>query len=48
MQAITFKQSIQNFAEFMDEVIDNHESLIITHDNHKAVVLISLEDFNAW
>jgi antitoxin YefM len=48
MQAITFNQAIQNFAEFMDEVSDNHEPLIITHDNHKAVVLISLEDFNAW
>ncbi len=48
MQAITFNQAIQNFAEFMEEVSDNHEPLIITHDNHKAVVLISLEDFNAW
>ena len=48
MQAITFNQAIQNFAEFMDEVSENHEPLIITHDNHKAVVLISLEDFNAW
>jgi antitoxin YefM len=48
MQAITFNQAIQNFAEFMDEVSDNHEPLIITHDNHKAVALISLEDFNAW
>lgn len=48
MQAITFNQAIQNFANFMDEVSDNHEPLIITHENHKAVVLISLEDFNAW
>ncbi|MFI3122236.1 MAG: type II toxin-antitoxin system Phd/YefM family antitoxin [Methylococcaceae bacterium] len=43
MQAITFNQAIQNFANFMDEVSDNHEPLIITHENHKAVVLISLE-----
>jgi len=48
MQAITFNQAIQNFVNFMDEVSDNHEPLIITHENHKAVVLISLEDFNAW
>ena len=48
MQAITVNQAIQNFAEFMDEVSDNHEPLIITHDDHKAVVLISLDDFNAW
>ena len=48
MQAITFNQAINNFASFMDKVVDNHEPLIITHENHKAVVLISLEDFNAW
>lgn len=48
MQAITFNQALENFAEFMDEVSDNHEPLIITHDHHKAVVLISLDDFNAW
>ena len=48
MQAITFNQAINNFANFMDKVGDNHEPLIITHENHKAVVLISLEDFNAW
>ena len=48
MQAITFNQAINNFASFMDKVGDNHEPLIITHENHKAVVLISLEDFNAW
>ena len=48
MQAITFNQDINNFANFMDKVGDDHEPLIITHENHKAVVLISLEDFNAW
>jgi antitoxin YefM len=48
MQAITFNQAIKNLASFMDKVGDNHEPLIITHENHKAVVLISLEDFNAW
>jgi antitoxin YefM len=48
MQAITVNQALQNFVEFMDEVSDNHEPLIITHDHHKPVVLVSLEDFNAW
>ncbi len=48
MQAITFNQAIKNFANFMDEVSDNHEPLIITHENHKTVVLISLDDFNSW
>ena len=31
----------------MDEVSDNHEPLTITHENHKTVVLISLDDFNS-
>lgn len=48
MQAITFNQAVQNLADFMDEVSHNHEPLIITHENHDAVVLISLDDFNAW
>jgi len=48
MQAITFNQAVQNFAEFMESVSDNHEPLVITHENRKAVVLMSLEDFNAW
>ena len=48
MQAITFNQAIKDFAAFMDSVSDNHEPLIITDENHKAVVLMSLEDFNAW
>lgn len=48
MQAITFNQAIPNFANLMDRVSDDHEPLIITHENHKAVVLISLDDFNAW
>ena len=47
MQAITVNQAINNFANFMDEVSDNHEPLIITHENHKTVVLISLDDFNS-
>lgn len=48
MQAITFNQAIKDFSTFMDKVSNNHEPLIITHENHKAVVLMSLDDFNAW
>jgi antitoxin YefM len=48
MQAITYNQAIQNLADLIDDVSDNHEPLIITHENHKAVVLMSLDDFNAW
>lgn len=32
----------------MDEAIDNHEPVIITRNSDRAVVMMSLEDFNAW
>jgi antitoxin YefM len=48
MQAITLNQAIQSFTNLMDDVSNNHEPLIITHEHHKAVVLMSLDDFNAW
>jgi antitoxin YefM len=48
MQAITFNEASQNLAKFIDEVHNNHEPLIITHDHQKAVVLMSLDDFNSW
>ena len=48
MQAITYNQAIQNFTTCMDKVSDNHEPLIITHEDHKAVVLVSLDGFNSW
>ena len=48
MQAITYNNAIQDFPKLIGSVSDNHEPLIITHDNHKPIVLISLEDYNAW
>ena len=41
MQAITLNQAIQHFTEFMDEVNNNHEPLIITDDNHKTILMRS-------
>lgn len=32
----------------MDRVNDDHEPIVVTRENSKAVVLISLDDFNAW
>ena len=48
MQAITFNKAMENFAQCINEVNNNHEPLIITNDNQKAVVLMSLDDFNSW
>ncbi|WP_027891936.1 type II toxin-antitoxin system Phd/YefM family antitoxin [Calidithermus chliarophilus] len=48
MKAITYTHARQNLAKTMDEVIDNHDPIIITRNNDRAVVMMSLEDFNAW
>jgi len=48
MRAMTFNQAIQNLSDVMDTVNDDHEPLVVTHENHKPIVIMSLEDFNAW
>ncbi|WP_018465300.1 type II toxin-antitoxin system Phd/YefM family antitoxin [Calidithermus timidus] len=48
MRAITYTHARQNLAKTMDEIIDNHDPIIITRNNGRAVVMMSLEDFNAW
>ena len=48
MQAITFNEAIQNLSALMDKVTDDREPLIVTRENHQPVVMMSLEDFNAW
>ncbi len=48
MQAMTFNEITANLSTVMDRVHDDHEPLVVTRDNKKPVVLISLDDFNAW
>ena len=48
MDAITYTHARQNMARIMDEVIDNSEVKIITRNNDRAVVMMSLDDYNAW
>ncbi len=48
MKAVTYTHARQNLATTMDESIDDHEPIIITRNNDRAVVMMSLEDFNAW
>lgn len=48
MKAMTYTAARQNLAKTMDEVIDNHDPIIITRNKDRAVVLMSLDDFNAW
>jgi antitoxin YefM len=47
MDAITYSKARATLAQTMDAVCDNHEPLIITKKNDRAVVMLSLEDYQA-
>ena len=48
MEAITYTAARQNMAKLMDEVENNSEVKIITRNNNPSVVMMSLDDYNAW
>jgi antitoxin YefM len=47
MEAATYTQVRKNFARIMNKVCDDHEPIIITRQNERPVVMVSLEDYNA-
>ena len=47
MDAMTYTTVRANLASIMDRVCDDHEALIITRNGNQAVVMLSLEDYNA-
>lgn len=47
MDAISYTAARANLANTMDRVCDNHEPIIITRNSQQAVVMISLDDYNA-
>lgn len=47
MKAVTYSAARENLAKTMDTVCENHEPLIVTRQGKNAVVMISLEDFEA-
>lgn len=48
MEAITYTDARNNLAKTMDKVNDDHAPVIITRQNGRPVVMMSLEDFEAW
>jgi antitoxin YefM len=48
MNAITYSQARENLAEIMDEVCDDHSPVVITRKNQRSVVMMSLEDYQAF
>jgi antitoxin YefM len=47
MDAISYSAARKNLVETMEKVCDDHSPMIITRKNSRAVVIMSLEDFNA-
>jgi antitoxin YefM len=48
VEAITYTDARNNLAKTMDKVNDDHAPVIITRQNGRPVVMMSLEDFEAW
>ena len=47
MDAITYTKARETLAQTIDSVCENHAPVIITKKNNRAVVMLSLEDFQA-
>jgi antitoxin YefM len=47
MQAITYTTAQAQLADTIDRVCEDHEPVIITRDADQAVVILSLDDYNA-
>lgn len=47
MDAITYSTARAKLADTMDRVCDDHEPIIITRGGEQAVVMMSLDDYNA-
>jgi antitoxin YefM len=47
MDIITYTQARDHLAETMEQVCDDHAPIIITRRSNRAVVMISLEDYEA-
>ncbi len=47
MEAMSYSSVREKLAETMERVCDDHEPVIITRQNSRSVVMMSLEDYNA-
>jgi antitoxin YefM len=47
MDAITYTTARAKLADTMDRVCEDHEPIVITRNSQQAVVMMSLDDYNA-
>jgi antitoxin YefM len=48
MRTLNYTAARKNLANAIDSVVDDHTPLVITKGSDKAVVMMSLDDWNAW
>ena len=48
MQSVLFEDARKQFDSLCEKTCQDHEPYIINRPNHNHVVVMSLEDFNAW
>lgn len=48
MDIINYTEARNNLSWAMDKVCESHSPIAITRRNGKAVVMLSLDDYNAW
>ena len=48
MNVITVSQAESNLQNVIDQIINDVEPIIITTDTGDSVVMLSLDEFNAW
>lgn len=48
MQSVFFNDAQQNLDRLCKEACENHEPCIVNRADNNHVVIVSLEDFNAW
>jgi antitoxin YefM len=47
MEVVSYSELRNNLAKIMDKVNEDHVPVLVTRQNRKPAVLVSLEDFNA-
>ena len=47
MEAVTYSDLRQNLGAYIDKVVQNRNSLIITRENNENIVLVSVDEYNS-
>ena len=48
MKEVTYAEAQSNLKQLINEVVDSFAATVITSENGKKVVVMSLSDYNGW